>query len=35
MDLQKNKLQYMFHLAIAVLIGVGLAYGYNRWIKKE
>ena len=35
MDYKKIHESKMFHLAIALLIGVGLGWGYDKWIAKK
>jgi hypothetical protein len=35
MNYEKIYESKMFHLAIAVLLGVGLSFGYEKWIAKK
>ncbi len=35
MNYQKIYESKMFHLTIAVMLGVGLAWGYDKWVAKK
>ncbi|WNE40151.1 MAG: hypothetical protein GBAus27B_000218 [Mycoplasmataceae bacterium] len=35
MNYQKIKDSHLFHLAVALLLGVGLAWGYDKWVANK